>query len=172
MKKQTKTKVSLKGKTKKKLQKIFNSSNSSPQFRTRIQMVLLRDKGKTLDEIATVVFKSRRTVITWLKTYKEKRIKGLKSNYQANNNKLTKEQKKEIKNFLESKMKSKKEIKGFTSQELRLYIKKKYKVEYRSNTSINNIFYRCQFSFRKPEKYYSKSDPKETQQWKREVKKN
>lgn len=172
MKKQTKTKISLKSKTKKKLMKIFHSSDSSSQLRTRVQMVLLRDKKKTLDEISTATFKSRKTVVTHLKNYKERGIKGLYPSYQANNHKLGKKQLAEIKKFLDSKMKKKKDLKGFTSQALRLHIKEKHKVEYRSNTSINNIFYRCGFSFRKGEKVYAKSDPTEVEKWKKYVKKN
>jgi len=165
-----KTRIKLKNKTKKKLINVFKKTIDS-RLKDRIQAVLLRSENKKMSEICRTVHRNEKTVIEWLKIYKDKRLKGLKSNYiGGNRRKLTAEQLKEIELFLNKT--SKKNIIRLTGKELRLHLKSKYKVEYRSAGSINQIFYKCGFSFRKPEKCYREASEQEKIKWLKEAKKN
>lgn len=166
----TKTKIKLKSQIRKKLIIKFQKT-ADLKLKERIQMVLLRDEGKTLFEIVDTTHRGKQAVVRWLMQYKTKKVKGLKSVYQGGNRrKLTTEQLKEIKCFLNKA--SKKDLQKLTSKELRLHLKTKYKVEYRSADSINQIFYKCGFSFRKPEQYYREASKKEKKEWLKEAKKN
>ena len=166
----TKTKIKLKKKTKIRLINVFKKT-IDPNFKERIQVVLIRNEGKKISEICQTVHKNEKTVIDWLKKYKSKGIKGIKSKYTGGNRrKLTAEQLKEIKSFLNKA--SKTDLKKLTSKELRLHLKTKYKVRYRSADSINQIFYKCGFSFRKPEQRYREASEQEKKEWLKEVKKN
>jgi len=166
----TKTVIRLKNKTKTKLIDTFKKT-IDPKFKERIQAVLMRNEGKKMSEICQTVHKNEKTIIDWLKKYKEKGIKGIKSKYiGGNRRKLTEEQLKEIKHFLNKTSKS--NFKKLTSKELRLYIKTKYNVEYRGAGSVNQIFYKCGFSFRKPEQCYREASEKEQRKWLAEAKKN
>ncbi|MDP2750148.1 MAG: winged helix-turn-helix domain-containing protein [Nanoarchaeota archaeon] len=121
-------------------------------------------------EIAGITHREKQAIVFWLKRYKEYRLKGLNPRYQGGNRSLlTKEQIKEIKRFLNKT--SKTSLKKLTGKELRLHLKTKYKVEYRSNESINQIFYKCGFSFRKPEKCYREASEKEREEWLEMIKK-
>lgn len=164
-----KTKIKLKNKIRKKLISVFRKT-ADLALKERIQMVLLRSEEKTLPEIAEIVHKKKSAVIFWIKRYKEYRLKGLKPRYQGGNRRLlTEEQLKEIKLFLNKT--SKTDLKKLTSKALRLHIKTKYQVEYRSNESINQIFYKCGFSFRKPEQCYREASDKEQLEWLKMIKK-
>ena len=166
----TKTKIKLKSQTRKKLIAKFKKT-ADIKLKERIQMVLLRDEGKTLSEIVQTTQRGKQAVVHWLMRYKTERIKGLKSIYQGGNRrKLTEKQLKEIKSFLDKA--SKTDLKKLTSKELRLHLKTKYKVRYRSADSINQIFYKCGFSFRKPEQRYREASEQEKKEWLKEVKKN
>jgi transposase len=166
----TKTTIKLKKKTKDELINVFKKT-TDPNFKERIQAVLMRNEGKKMFEICQTVHKNEKTVIDWLKKYKDKGIKEIKSNYAGGNRrKLTTEQLKEIERFLNKT--SKIDIKKLTSKELRLHLKTKYNVEYRGAGSINQIFYKCGFSFRKPEQHYREASEKEKQEWLKETKKN
>jgi len=165
-----KTKIKLKNQNRKKLIAEFKKTTDL-KLKERIQMVLLRDEEKTLLEIAETTQRGKQAVIRWLMQYRAKRLKGLKSIYQGGNRrKLTTEQLKEIERFLDEA--SKTDLRKLTSKELRLHLKTKYKVEYRSADSINQIFYKCGFSFRKPEQYYREASEQEKNQWLKEAKKN
>lgn len=165
-----KTKIKLKNKIKKKLIDNFRKTTNSA-LKERIQIILLRAEGKTLLEIEEIVHKRKQAIVLWIKRYKECRLKGLKSRYQGGNRRLlTQEQLQEIELFLNKT--SKTDLKKLTSKALRLHIKSKYQVEYRSNESINQIFYKCGFSFRKPEQCYREASEKEQQEWLEMAKKN
>jgi len=165
-----KTKIKLKNKIRKKLISKFKKTADS-KLKERIQMVLLRDEGKTLPEITEIIHIERQAIIFWLKRYKERRLKGLKPRYQGGNRSLlTKDQLQEIKQFLNKT--SKTDLKKITVKELRLHLKTKYQVEYRSPESIHQIFYKCGFSFRKPEQCYREASEKEQREWLEIAKKN
>ncbi len=165
-----KTKIRLKNKIRKKLISVFKKTVDS-KLKERIQMVLLRNEGKTLSEITEIVHKEKQAIVFWLKRYKEYRLKGLRPRHQGGNRSLlTKEQLREIEQFLNKT--SKTDFKKLTNKELRLHLKTKYQVEYRSPESINQIFYKCGFSFRKPEQCYREASKKEQQKWLEMAKKN
>ncbi len=165
-----KTIIKLKNRTKKKLIKVFTKT-ADARLKERVQAVLLRNEDKKMSEICQTVHRNEKTVIYWLKIYKSKGLKGLKSNYiGGNRRKLTAEQLKEIELFLNKT--SKANIKKLTSKELRLHLKTKYGVEYRGAGSINQIFYKCGFSFRKPEQCYREASEQEKNKWLKEAKKN
>lgn len=165
----TKTKIKLKKRVKNKLIVKFRKTADS-KLKERIQMVLLRNEGKTLQEIAGIIHKNKQAIVFWLKRYKKHGLKGLNPRHQGGNRRLlTKEQLREIKSFLNKT--SKTNLRKLTSKELRLHLKTKYKVEYRSPESVNQIFYKCGFSFRKPEKCYREASEKEQAEWLKMIKK-
>lgn len=165
-----KTFIKLKPKQKEKLIGLYKDKQTPDYLRKRIHLVLLRDQRKTIQEISLIVQKGRKSVIDWLKRFKEQGLPGLISNYAPHNQKLTLEQLKEIKKFLR---KTAKEIpQKLTSFNLKLHLKSKYNIEYRSQTSFNQIFYKCGFAFRKPNKCYREASPNEIKQWVKRTKKN
>lgn len=60
------------------LQNGFKHSKS-PQFSRRCHYVLLKNQGKTYQEIADIFSVTRQPVISWCKSYLEKGIAGLKT---------------------------------------------------------------------------------------------
>jgi transposase len=79
-------------------------SQESPikQIRLQSQTILMRDRGIAVSDIAAVVFRSERTVSSWLKRFVDTRLASIFSQKVGNENsaKLTREQKKEIKQLL------------------------------------------------------------------------
>lgn len=78
--------------------KHYSQESPVKQIRLQSQVILMRDRGIAVSDIAGVVFKSERTVSSWLKRFVDTRLASIFSEKIGNENaaKLTRDQKKEI----------------------------------------------------------------------------
>ena len=168
------TKIKL---TKKQKQDLFEikKKNISEIIRDRAHVILLRNKGKTIEDIAEALFRSKDFVNQAINRFKKKELDNL--NLTSHNCKLSFKQKKEIIEMI--KTKNPKDLKEFkfkqqfwTTDILRLVIKKEYKVEYKTEKSYYDLFKAAGFSFHKPKTKDFRQDPKKIEEFKGALKKS
>jgi transposase len=124
-----------------------------PEYR-RIQGVLLDKRGKqSRKEICQILGCSLRGLEEWVRKYKEKGIKGLLNKKKIGTTfLLSPKQKDEIKHILHTqspKEQGVSEDEFWTTKALKSLVKKKYKVEYKSNESYLKLFKYANFSYQR-----------------------
>src|SRR3989338_4085063 len=119
----------------------------------RAHTVLLFYKGYTPVQIADILFQSEQTVCSWIKAFSKERIASLFPKYLDNQNasKLTREQKKEIKDVLSKPPSAYGIPKEFWDiSSLKKYIYAEFGIEYESDESYRLIFKLHNYSFHVP----------------------
>lgn len=137
----------------------------------RYQTIFLWSKGMKLQEIATLIQVSRRTVINYINSYKEEGIDGLipikpkgRSKY------LTDEQEAELKDDIINNTPVDFEFiatYNWTADIVRTHIKNKFDVDY-SRSGANKLLHRLGLSFTRPTYTLEKADPEEQEEFKEE----
>jgi len=168
------TKIKLTSKQKQYLLKIKRTHKSN-LIRDRAHVVLLRNQGLTLKKTAQAVLRSSDFVKQSIKRFKQGELE--QTLLSGNNSKLSAEKRKAvIKMIKEQCPKDLKDFK-FTTQFwstdiLKQVIKKKYKIEFKTDRSYHNIFKSSGFSFKKPITKDFRQDPEKIKKFKGALKKS
>lgn len=142
--------------------KTFLKTTRRPDERDRARAVFKLIQGQKRQTVADFFDIHIKTLDEWQRAFKKQGIDGLRTKPQpGNNQRLSSEQKEEIKASINTK-----EPKDFGLGErfwsvptLRQYVKKQYKVTYKSNDSYRQLFDFCEFTYHKPNKVNKKQDP-------------
>lgn len=138
----------------------------------RIQSVLMIDRGKKIEEIEWLTGLKRSRIFELRLLYLTKGVKALETKPKKPKSLLTKKQLREIAGTL--KTKTPEEL-GYnypfwTTSVLAKLIEEKYKIKYKSKTSLYVIFKEAKFTYHKPGRVYEKQDPQEVARWQKETK--
>lgn len=168
------TKIHLTTQQKKRLIEIKRKCQSSI-VSDRTHAVLLRNKNFTIAETAQSILRSDKFVKDAVKRYKRGELTKL--NFDGHNRKLAKKQTDEIVRIIQTI--NPKELRNFkfntqfwSTDILRLVIKDKYGIEYKSDNSYYNLFKQAGFSFKKPKTQDFRQAPEKIKEWKGALKKN
>lgn len=133
----------------------------SPLIRDRAHAVLLNSHGFSAYRISKLLFRTDKAVRNWLSRFKQYRISSLFTKYRGNTNanKLTREQKEEIKKALNSPPSDYGIPKSFwTTKDLKKFIKAEFGVIYESDRSYHFLLKLSRLSWRLPDKFDVKRD--------------
>lgn len=130
-------------------------------IRLKAQAVLMRSKGLKYGDISDLLFKNERTVKRWIRDFSETRMASIFTGHQNNENasKLTREQRKEIKETL-NKPPSECDIpKEFWSvPTLKEYVQAEFGIIYESERSYHFLLKFSDLSFKQPATFDIKRD--------------
>ncbi len=129
--------------------------------RLKAQSILMRNKGLKLKDISEFLFRDSRSIQRWIKDFSEIRMASIFSGHQNNENasKLTKEQKKEIKEVLNNPPSEYGLPKEFWDiPTLKQYIRAEFGAVYESRQSYYFILKFSNFSFKYPDKFDIRRD--------------
>lgn len=133
----------------------FNKSQTR-LIRERAHAILLLGQGRTVVDVASILFVNRDTVRDWLHAFKKERIASIFPRYTQNTNanKLTPEQRKEVAQTLERPPSEQGIPASFWSvAALKTYLSAHYGVVYASERSYHHLFEITQFSYKLPESF-------------------
>jgi transposase len=154
---------------------LIKRKHQSSLIRDRAQAVLARNEGLTILNIAKALSRSDKFIRNAVYLYKKGRLD--KTNLTSHNHKLLSNQRKEIIQMLQTK--TPKDLPKFnfktefwSTDVLKEIIKKKYKVEYKSDQTYYNLFKQAGFSFHKPKTKDFRQDPKKIKKFKGALKKS
>lgn len=162
-------------KQQKKELKIIKRSGKSEIIRDRAHAVLLRSQGYTIANTAQALMRSKEFINQAVKKFQKGELPEVKLT--SNNRKLSVQQiEKTIKIIRE---KAPNELKDFKFKEqfwttgiLKSIIKKKYKIEYKTEKSYYNLFKAAGFTFHKPKTKDFRQDPAKMKEFKGALKKS
>lgn len=121
----------------------------------RVNSVLLRKKGYTLDQIADIAEQSVSAIEKWLATYNRLGLYGLRTQRSAgqNRSKLTSEQKEQLKQLVNGHKPMEYRLSGdfWSVPTLKQLITDRYGVVYKSAVSYRALLDYCGFSYQKAE---------------------
>lgn len=122
-------------------------------IRERAHTVILSGQRRKVDDIALILMRNRDTICRWINDFNEKRISSIFHEYEGNINasKLTKEQRDEIKETLQSPPSEQKLPREFWDVPLiKEYMVGKFGVVYESDRSYHYLLYFGGLSFKLP----------------------
>lgn len=168
-----KTKIRLTKKQENDLSSIKRNSHLEI-IRDRAHAVLLRNKGKTLENIAEALLRSLDFVVQSMQKFKDGELENLALT--GHNRKLSAPRRKNIIDLIKNKAPN--ELKGFnfngqfwTTDILRTVIKRKHGAEYKTEKSYYDLFKAAGFSFHKPKTKDFRQDPAKMKEFKGALKK-
>ena len=168
------TKIKLTEKEKQQLLKIKKKSKSE-LIRDRAHAVLLRNNEFTIENTAKALLRSEDFVKQAIKRFNKGELEDLK--LIGNNRKLNKKQQEKIIEII--KTKTPQDLKDFKFKEqfwstdiLKRIIKKRHKIEYKTEKSYYNFFKQAGFTFHKPKTKDFRQDPKKVKKFKGALKKS
>lgn len=168
------TKIKLTKKEKQQLLEI-KKKHKSGLIRDRAHAVLLRDKGFTIENISKSLLRSEDFIKQAIKRFNKGELEDLK--LIGNNRKLTKKQREKIIETIKSK--TPKDLKDFkfkaqfwTTDILKRIIKKRHKIEYKTEKSYYDFFKQAGFTFHKPKTKDFRQDPEKIKKFKGALKKS
>ena len=136
------------------LERALGDHDLSKQEYIRVQAVLMKKKGFTVEQIMQANRKNRTTIESWITAFNQQGVAGLQTAPQTPRFvKLKPEQKRELKTLV---YKHTPTEYGYTLDFwsipiLKDFIKTKFKVEYQSEKSYQDLFAFCGFSYQKAE---------------------
>lgn len=143
--------------------------------RDRAHAILLRGNRFTVEDASKALLRSDKFVKNATKLYRQGKLKEI--HFSGNNHKLLKKQRKEIIEII--KTKTPQDLKGFKFKEqfwttdiLRTVLKRKYKVEYKTEKSYYDLFKQAGFTFHKPKTKDYRQDPEKIKKFKGALKKS
>ena len=163
--------------TKKQRQRLLEirRGNKSVVIRDRAHAVLLRNQDFTIRDTAKALSRSNDFVIQAVKRFKDGELTVI--HLTSNNRKLTTARRNETIEMIKKKCPN--DLKDFkfktqfwTTDILRTVIKRKYKVEYKTEKSYYDFFKQAGFTFHKPKTKDYRQDPKKTKKFKGALKKS
>lgn len=156
------------------LQKI-KQKGKSETIRDRAHAVLLRNKGFTIENTAKALLRSDKFVKKALRLFRRRKL--TMTNFKGNNYKLSAQQREEVIKLIQKKAPN--ELKDFkfkgqfwTTDILKMIIKKRYKIEYRTEKSYYDLFKQAGFSFHKPKTKDFRQDSEKMKEFKGALKKS
>lgn len=169
-----KTKITLTKKQKDKLIELKRKQQSA-LVRDRAQVILARNSDLTISNIAQALSRSEDFVKQSIYRFKKGTLNKVKLT--GNNRKLTKKQRANI--IAVIKKETPKDLKGFQFKEqfwttaiLRRIIRKKYKIEYKTEKSYYDFFKQAGFTFHKPKTKDYRQDPQKIKKFQGSLKKS
>ena len=138
----------------------------------RIQSVLMIDRDKKIEEIEWLTGLKRSRIFELRLLFLTKGLKALETSPKKPKSLLTKNQLKEIAQTLKTKTpdESGYNYPFWTTSVLSKLIEEKYKVKYKSKTSLYVVFKEAKFTYHKPGRVYEKQDPEAVARWPKETK--
>lgn len=142
----------------------------------RTQAVLLIDEDVAIPAITTLTSYKKRQIFTLRKKFLASGTDILKDKRKGKPKELlTKKQREEIIATIRTKKPNEcdtyfENYEHWTTGVLGEYIKRAYKVEYKSKTSHYLLFREAKFTYHKPGRVYHEQDQEEIEQWKKQVK--
>ncbi len=136
--------------------KDWHRDGTSALIRDRAHAAWLSHKGKTVPEIATILYRKPATVRRWLRDWNKQRFASLFTAYSGNNNagKLTPEQKQQVTQVLSQPPSAYGIPKEFWQvKDLRRWIDARFKIVYRSDRSYHFLFRLSRFSWHLPDRF-------------------
>ncbi len=168
------TKIKLTKKEKQQLLRI-KKKHKSELIRDRAHAALLRNNKLTIESIAKSLLRSEDFVKQAIRRFNEGELEDLKLT--GNNRKLTRKQREKIIEII--KTKTPKDLKDFKFKErfwttgiLRAVLKRKYKIEYKTEKSYYDFFKQSGFTFHKPKTKDYRQDPEKVKTFKGALKKS
>ena len=155
------------------LQNIVSDSRSSGREVRRAQAVLLLNEETKIKTIIALTNYSRRQIFDLRKNYLNKGISAIKDKKKGKPKELlTKNQLSEIVKIIKEKTPKNYgyDCDYWATGIVGNVIESKYKVKYKSKTSIYLIFRQAKFSYHKPDRIYQKHNEEEINIWKNEAK--
>jgi len=167
--------MKLKQKSTRDLSKALKDNSLSRAEYIRVQAVYLKKQGYPLKEIERISGKSFRAVQTWITAYNQDGTAGLKTQERQcpTNFVLAKEQKDKIKQLVTDNKPRDLKLSGdfWSVPTIRQLVKNKYKVEYQTERSYQNLLRYCGFSYQKAEYIDKRKDDKSGGHFKERFKK-
>jgi len=149
---------------------VYRNEHSSREVK-RAQAIVLLDKEIDIPTIANITGLGRSQIFNLRNSYLKNGLVAIEDKRKKQPKELlTKKQREEIIKTVKKKTPEKSHkyfigSKYWTTGILAEYIRRKYKVVYKSKTSLYIIFQRSKFTFHKPGRVYQKQDPKEVKAW-------
>jgi len=150
-------------------------THKSPLIRDRAQAVLARNEELTIANIAKAMQRSDKFVINAIRLHQSGKLE--QTNLDSNNHKLSREKRKAVIKMIQAKCPQ--DLKDFkfttqfwSSDILKVVIKKKYKVEFKNNRSYHDLFKQAGFSFHRPKTRDFRQDPEKIKKFKGALKKS
>lgn len=138
----------------KELKEFLNKSKSAREKERLLALVRLAE-GRKRKEVASFLGKHIKTIDRWTSTFKKHGVKGILNKPQPGNHRLlSKEQKEEVKEIITHKTPAEMDLEGkfWTVPVLKKLVARDFRVFYKSETSLRNLFVYCGFTFHKPTK--------------------
>ena len=168
------TKIKLTKKEKRQLL-IIRKKSKSTLIRDRAHAVLLRNSEFTIENTAKALLRSEDFIKRAIKRFNEGELEDL--NLTGNNRKLNKKQRANIIEII--KTKTPRDLKDFKFKEqfwstdiLKRIIKKRHKIEYKTDKSYYDFFKQASFTFHKPKTKDYRQDPEKIKKFKGALKKS
>ncbi len=143
-------------------------------MRDRAHSIWLSHKGKSVTEIAAILYRRPVTVRYWLESFNQGRLSSLLTKYQNNNNagKLTREQKQQIALVLSQPPSDYGIPRQFWEvKDLKRWIRAEFGVVYESDRSYHFLFQLSRFSWKLPDKFDTRRDDQAVAKRVREIRK-
>ncbi len=134
---------------------------SSLSVLLRIQALLMREKEIPIEDIGDIISRYKRTISRWFKEWEDRRISSIFSGHFGNTNseKLTKEQRQEIKEVLQSPPSEIGLPEAFWDvPTLKNYVQTKFNVIYESDRSYHFLLKFSKLSFKYPDTFNYRRD--------------
>ncbi len=170
-------KINLPIEEKEKLLKIKKQKGNSDTVRDRAHAVLLRNEGFTIENTAKALLRSDKFVKRAVKLYKEGKLSEMRTLGGNHHNQLSKTERLEVVEIIQTK--TPKELTDFKFKEqfwstdiLKVVIKKKYKIKYKNKGSYYELFRAAGFSFKSPKPRDFRQDPEKMKEFKGALKKS
>lgn len=155
------------------LQNIVSGLKSSGREVRRVQAILLLDQGTGIEAITTLTRYSRRQIFDLRKSYLNQGIIAIQDKQKGKPKELlSKKQRVEIVAIVKN---NSPKVYGYDSEYwttsiLADLIRRRYKINYRSKTSLYIIFKQAKFSYHKPDRKYQARNEREVEKWRKEAK--
>ncbi len=148
----------------KELDSAFKKSKNTKE-RNRIQVIRLLAKGYSHSQVTEITELKPPTITELVGKYNKRGITALLlAKHPKNNTKLSTEQKEEIKELLSDDTKTPsslglgEDLRFWSTPLLKIWVRNKYNIEFKSERSYHRLFQYCGFSFHKPAKIDRKKD--------------
>jgi len=150
---------------------ITNNKTPGPAVR-RAQAVLMLERNTPIDIAKQLTGFSKEHIFRLRRNYLKQGLSSFKDKREGDPKQvLTKKQRTEVITVLITKKPQELGYlgPGWTTRMMGNYIERKYKVRYKSRTSLYLIFKEAKFTYHKPERQYQKHDEKVVKKWRKQV---
>ncbi len=160
-------------KQRKELQTIINDNNCSSKEIKRAQAIVMIDNEIEINQISQITGYQRSQIFVLRNKYIEKGIAAIEDPARKNPKELlNKKQRDEITEIVKEQTPDNVGFHGtyWTTALLGEYIKRKYKIKYKSRTSLYLFFQKASFTYHKPGRIYHLKDEAEVEKWQKTAK--